>query len=388
MLNQDAFETLEFIGRKVRNSNERFGGIQLVLSGDFEQLPPVISIKSSTPDQDQTVNDLPFCFKSPKWNSCVDVCLKLTHVFRQKDPELLLLLNEIRRGGTLSPTAHQLLDRLKRPVDSNNEKVFLYPLRREVNEKNDEILKSLPSAQYASKAKDTGAKDGFRDCPFPETFVYKVGARVMLLRNIHKLGLANGSIGSVVAVAGGKPVVKFDSGQVTSIEPCVWGFENEDGVTLSTRRQLPLQLAWAITIHKSQGQTLPNVEVSLKGIFAYGQAYVPLSRATSLKGLSVLKGWDHKIPEPPRAVTEFQKAIKLGTEHGTIRKKVPQGEETSTNIIPDQGPSPASHDRETMLLQGPDGLALPGSISTAEVLGKMEQQQGRNEVYRNLCRSL
>ena len=390
MLNQDAFETLEFVSRKVRNSNERFGGIQLILSGDFEQLPPVISIKESS-KSDQDANNIPFCFKSPKWSACVDVCFKLTHVFRQRDPELLLLLDEIRQGGTLSPTAHHLLDKLKTKENvsiSDRNAVFLYPLRRDVNEENDDILKCLPTAQYVSKAKDTGNKDGLRDCPFPETLVYKVGARVMLLRNIHKLGLANGSIGSVMAVAGGKPLVKFDSGQATSIAPYVWGFENEDGVTISTRRRLPLQLAWAVTIHKSQGQTLPNVVVSLKGIFAYGQAYVALSRATSLEGLSVLRGWDHEIPEPPKAVTDFQKSIKRGKEYEPVQKKVPQEDEANINEIIDQGYSVAAPESARISLQWPDGLALPASISTAEILAKMEQQEGRNDEYRNLCRSL
>ena len=249
MLDNELFETLEFISRKVRSIDSRFGGIQLIFCGDFQQLPSIMD-KSVEMQSGQSCV-LPFCFKSPKWSECIDANLELTRIFRQKDPELLELLNEIRKGGNISGRAHTILEKIEAtPADcQRSDAVFLYPLRRDVMMKNNEVLQGLGGEEYISIARDTGNGDKLKDCPFPAQFVYKIGAKVMLLRNIHKLGLADGSIGTVVAVAKEKPLVKFDTGQLATIEPYVWVFEKEDGKIIATRRQLPLHLAWAITNH-------------------------------------------------------------------------------------------------------------------------------------------
>ena len=305
MMNRDVFEALEFISRKVRANEERFGGIQLIFCGDFYQLPPVVKLDTQKEHAAQG-DDRLFCFSSRKWNECIDAKLKLTHVYRQSDPELLLLLDELRKGGQLSATAHHLLEKVQLRRGSNfegPETLFLYPHRIDVEKKNREILQQRDGPQHVSIAKDTSSQDGkINDCPYPSRLVYNVGARVMLLKNMHREGLANGSIGEVVSVTKDKPTVRFGNGKIHTIEKSTWAMKDDSGVVIATRRQFPLTLAWALTIHKSQGQTIENVVVSLKGIFDFGQAYVALSRACSLSGLRVYPDWDHTIPVDPGEV--------------------------------------------------------------------------------------
>eukprot|EP00112_Aurelia_sp_Birch-Aquarium-sp1_P020174 Seg5139.2 transcript_id=Seg5139.2/GoldUCD/mRNA.D3Y31 product="ATP-dependent DNA helicase pfh1" protein_id=Seg5139.2/GoldUCD/D3Y31 len=145
----------------------------------------------------------------------MDANLELTTIFRQKDPELLELLNEILKGGDISGRAHAILEKIEATLADRqrSDAAFLYPLRRDVIMKNNDILQGLGGAEFISIARNTSNKEKLKDCPFPAQFVYKIGAKVMLLRNIHKLGLANGSIGTVVAVAREKPLVKFDTDQ-------------------------------------------------------------------------------------------------------------------------------------------------------------------------------
>eukprot|EP00112_Aurelia_sp_Birch-Aquarium-sp1_P013958 Seg2989.5 transcript_id=Seg2989.5/GoldUCD/mRNA.D3Y31 product="ATP-dependent DNA helicase PIF1" protein_id=Seg2989.5/GoldUCD/D3Y31 len=310
MLDSEVFETLEFVSRKIRNSNVRFGDIQLIVCGDFQQLPPVLNLKHDEAAKSQC-KKIPFCFTSAKWKDCFEINVRLTNVFRQSDPILISLLNEIREGGHLSPAVHNVLNMVQREEKDidHPETVYLYSHKMDVKLKNMNILEKVNGSEFVSKARDIGDKDCLKECPFPATLVYKVGARVMLLTNMHKEGLSNGSLGTVISVAVEKPIVKFDSRQLVSLEAKFWSAKNEDGIIVATRRQLPLDLGWALTIHKSQGQSLPQIAISLHGIFAYGQAYVALSRATTLSGLSVLPGWDHSIPKTPKSVQNFQASI-------------------------------------------------------------------------------
>ena len=175
MLNEDIFEALELIARKVRNCEKRFGCIHLVVCGDFYQLPPVIDLCQYGEAIPTDCNGA-FCFKSPVWSVCIDANLKLTKVYRQSDPELLLLLDEVRKGGELSPSAHHILNKLKRREDalitSDADTVFLYPKRIDVGSKNLEILQKLDGEKYSSVAKDTGGiKEKLKKCPDPETLV-------------------------------------------------------------------------------------------------------------------------------------------------------------------------------------------------------------------------
>eukprot|EP00112_Aurelia_sp_Birch-Aquarium-sp1_P026555 Seg949.6 transcript_id=Seg949.6/GoldUCD/mRNA.D3Y31 product="ATP-dependent DNA helicase RRM3" protein_id=Seg949.6/GoldUCD/D3Y31 len=129
MLDDDLLETLEFIGRKVRSNDLKFGGIQLILCGDFQQLPPIIDKTVEMQSGQSCV--LPFYFKSPKWSECIEANLELTTIFRQKDPELLELLNEIRKRGDISGRAHAILEKIEATLADRqrSDAVFLHCCR-------------------------------------------------------------------------------------------------------------------------------------------------------------------------------------------------------------------------------------------------------------------
>eukprot|EP00112_Aurelia_sp_Birch-Aquarium-sp1_P013262 Seg2809.2 transcript_id=Seg2809.2/GoldUCD/mRNA.D3Y31 product="ATP-dependent DNA helicase PIF1" protein_id=Seg2809.2/GoldUCD/D3Y31 len=381
MLDQETFETLEFLGRKVRNNKYSFGGLQIILCGDFQQLPPVISLKYD----EQLINssgniDFPYCFRSPKWDASIQLSMKLTEIFRQNDSTLLTLLEEVREGGTLSSTAHDILKTVETEEINHHSSVYLFPLRKDVIAKNYEKLTELNGKEFVSRATDTGKKDSLKDCSLAEVFIYKIGARVMLLRNMHEKGLANGSMGTVVSVANEKPLITFDSGLTTTIAKLVWSVKNEDGVIIATRRQLPLELSWAVTIHKSQGQTLPNVAISLKGMFAYGQAYVALSRATSLQGLSVYPNWDHHIPKTPTYLKAFQDAI-LPADSCDLKPTERSCSDTASNednSLPQSGHFAAEFDWSS-------NLSLPSFINIEDILREIEDRHGRSSQHKLLC---
>ncbi len=190
MLYGQAFDTLEFIARNIRALQLCFGGIQLIVSGDFNQLPPVTDLNSEKTCDN--AEDSKYCFLSKSWNRCIDCHLRLTTIHRQKEPELLTLLSEIKKGGELNATAHCLLNVVKSSDKSNIDlqTVYLYPRVSEVTLKNLEILKTLPGEEFVSKAHDTGSeREKLKNCPYPEKLVLKKNAKVMLLRNIRSKGL-------------------------------------------------------------------------------------------------------------------------------------------------------------------------------------------------------
>jgi len=289
MIDSELFEKLDTIGQIVRENNQPFGGIQLVLVGDFFQLPPVYGN---------------YAFESKAWKKSIDVCLELTTVMRQRDLEFIDILNNLRVGKKNDQIVQFLLERCKRPLDITNGVLptKLYSTNASVDEENSAALEQLPSVAHNFTSYDTGSKELLenldRDCPAMQKLVLKVGAQVVLLRKLEKHeGLVNGSRGVVVdfvKVRSKKrfskfyesnpmaPVVQFNDGQKVTIPPSEWGVWSEKK---ASRVQLPLKLAWALTIHRAQGMTLDKVECELSKSFANGQSYVALSRVKSLEGL-------------------------------------------------------------------------------------------------------
>eukprot|EP00112_Aurelia_sp_Birch-Aquarium-sp1_P000460 Seg1043.11 transcript_id=Seg1043.11/GoldUCD/mRNA.D3Y31 product="ATP-dependent DNA helicase PIF1" protein_id=Seg1043.11/GoldUCD/D3Y31 len=345
MLDCEVFDVLEFIARRTRESDLHFGGIQLIVCGDFQQLPPVTDLRSNKKEYGEQVED--FCFQSSNWKL-------LTEIHRQRDPEMLLLLSEVKNGGDLSPSAHNILTMASRNKNPFNhpDTVFLYPRKKDMELKNIEILQSRPGKEIVCEAKDTGLHHLLKNCPFPQTLVFKVGAKVMLLRNMHNKGLVNGSIGMVEAVFNGNPLVKFGTQPALKIGPYTWEAVDENGVTRATRRQIPLQLAWAMSIHKSQGQTISSLVVSLNGFFVHGQAYVALSRSCSFSGLSVLPGWDYKFPLQPLLIREFCANIKnlLDFRRESSPREFRSMPLTTDNMMADEETNVATQARSSFLI--------------------------------------
>lgn len=288
MLSRGLFEKLNEVAQIARGDPRPFGGVQLVLAGDFFQLPPV-SQESSGPDVE-------FCFESPLWTSAVPVQIELTHIFRQTDAEFVSLLQEVR-SGHLSPAAVERLTALGRPLKETEGVVAtrLFPKNAQVDVINETNLDGLrgdtrtyESVDYTKDVEHTILLE--RNCIAPKQLLLKEGAQVMLLKNLGDDKHVNGSRGVVVGFnpISTMPRVRFLSGCVLELTPTMWEYESREGDLLATRTQIPLRLAWAVTVHKSQGLTIDMMEVDLKGTFAYGQAYVALSRARTIDGLRVL----------------------------------------------------------------------------------------------------
>ena len=288
MLSRELFEKLDEVARILRGSPRPFGGIQLVLSGDFFQLPPV--------SQDPEGSGAQFCFESPVWKDAVPVQIELTHVFRQKDAAFVALLKEVRTGKLSVGTVETLssLDRAL-PVCDGVIATRLFPMNAQVDLINTQNLQGIPGEVFLYEAEDYVKDEEHRgllekNCLAPTQLYLKKGAQVMLLKNLGDDRHVNGSRGVVVGFHPDSkmPQVRFLSGATLDLEPAVWEYETRDGDLLATRTQIPLRLAWAVTVHKSQGLTIDLLEVDLEGTFADGQAYVALSRARSMEGLRVL----------------------------------------------------------------------------------------------------
>ena len=305
MVEAALFDKLDHVARYVRGSDDAFGGIQLLVCGDFLQLPPVS--KGGGPDADF------FAFEASAWRRCFPEQRVLTKVFRQRDATFVDILNELR-VGKLSNRSAALLRKLKHTDLSPWTREGVEPTRlncynADVDRINDAALARLHAGGDGLRtfdAQDSGAEPYLgslrKNGAFPERLQLKVGAQVMLLVNLDvEAGLVNGSRGVVTGFASeqGKKdaslrtedvtgvVVKFTTGRTQTIARDVKAIE-EGNVQKAKRAQFPLRLAWAISIHKSQGQTLDLLEVDLRGCFEYGQAYTAVSRATSMDRLRVL----------------------------------------------------------------------------------------------------
>lgn len=304
MIHGDLFETMETLFRLIRESSKPFGGMQMILFGDFLQLPPVSRGK-----------DMRFAFQTQAWSDAKFRVHCLRKVYRQADATFSDALNQIRMGE-LTPEVRQLLSRRLGAIDPNPEvePVVVFTHNQDVDSTNERRLAQIEGKEYVYHARDWG-QDGplkmlQKNCLAPATLRLKVGAQVMLLQNIDpEAGLANGSIGTVESFMCEMPFVRFNNGEGIQVERHSWSIRAGDEVT-AERTQLPLRLAWSITAHKSQGMTLDKVAVHLDRAFDYGQSYVALSRARTLEGLFIRSSKFGCIKAHPDAVKFYEDAGK------------------------------------------------------------------------------
>lgn len=309
MLSPVLFDKLEEIARRVRYNERPFGGIQLILSGDFCQLP---CIGTDT-----------FCFESKMWSKCVDHTVYLSEIIRQKDLDFQECLNNVRIGYISSKTRKLLKSRVRVELKNNFgvRPTKLYSTNYSVDYINNKELDVLAESDpdFYEYKMETHIYKGVKNpksmiekykkkCSVPETIQLCVGAQVMLLYNLDlDNGLVNGSRGVIKGFCDDLPVVKFLNGRELVIDYYTWEVE-ELGKKIMRVIQIPLKLAYALTIHRSQGCSLDYVELDLSNIFEYGQAYVGLSRVKNLEGLSILGIDFDNINAHPKAV-EFYKEL-------------------------------------------------------------------------------
>jgi len=282
MVDGNFFKRLEHVARTIRNNDKPFGGIQLILTGDFLQLPPVA----------KNDDERRFAFETSAWQRCVQINIELTRVQRQSDQLFVGILNRLRMGRCTEEDSETLKGTKSNAVGEEIVPTKLCTHTEDVNMINKRELDKCPGDEKRFVAIDSDASlSKFIDNHIPVESVVKLrtGAQVMLLKNLNiSTGLVNGARGRVESfTSDGNPIVVFLSGIRQEIKYDKWVVKGGGGVTLS-RTQIPLRLAWAFSIHKSQGMTLDCVEVSLSRVFECGQAYVALSRAKCLRSLRVL----------------------------------------------------------------------------------------------------
>ena len=308
MLSPVLFDKLEKLARVIRDNTMPFGGIQLVLTGDFCQLP-VIGIED-------------FCFEAKMWDKCIDKTVYLTEILRQTDLDFQDCLNEVRIGKLSKKSIQLLKSRVGVKLDNefNIKPTKLFSLNKSVDALNSSELNKFASngvdfyeydMEFITTSKDPYMIDKFKkNSNVPEKIQLCIGAQVMLLVNLDlECQLANGSRGIITKFVDDYPMVKFLNGVERMIELYQWDIEEND-VKIMSVLQLPLKIAYALTTHKSQGATIDYVELDMANIFEYGQAYVALSRVKSLEGLSLKSFHLSVIKSNPKVIEYYDRLIK------------------------------------------------------------------------------
>ena len=308
MISEEFFEKLDLLGQKIRRSQLPFGGIQIILSGDFLQLPPVKSTG--------------FCFESFSWDLSINKTIYFDKIIRQKDKNLQKILNKVR-VGMIDDDVKKILDTcLNRKLENKHgiKPTLLFSRKDMVNEYNNEKLQELVELGKETKIYQSSFQFGKQVTEESEDFLkdlinnqYNIddhltltkGTQVMLNANNIYEGLANGSRGIIIDFSSdGYPIVHFLNDIIVEIK--YKDYKIEDNSDSVTKKQIPLIHAWAITIHKAQGMSLEYLETDIgHSIFEYGQAYVVLSRIKNLEGLSLLNINYTKIKANPKIIEYY-----------------------------------------------------------------------------------
>lgn len=288
MLSSVFLESLDKVAKHMRRNDKPFGGLQVVFCGDFFQLPPIVKNTKGI----ESMRDA-FAYSAKAWKEAKPVVCYLTEQHRQKDDVLTTILNSVRKGDVDEFVWDHLEERGRESSSHQGEHTKLYTHNVDVDEINQKAFDSIEGKPYVYPMSTRGSQklvDGLmKNCLAEETLRLKVGARVMCIKNDPDKKFQNGSLGIVVDFdKENTPTIELLNGKKIQIFSESWRIEDE-GKVKAEITQLPLKLAWAITIHKSQGMTLDAAEIDLSKSFGSGMGYVALSRLRSIEGL-YLKG--------------------------------------------------------------------------------------------------
>lgn len=311
MLHKHQLDMVDTIARYILNCDHAFGGMQIVLCGDFFQLPPVSSA---------SIKEIQFAFEALAWkNGDFHVCY-LHEQHRQGNDPLLTVLNDIRSGTAGEHTKVPLRTRYKKEPQGETKATRLYSRNINVDAMNDQELVHLKGREKTFKMTTNGFSalvEGLKkSCLAVEQLKLKIGAEVMFIKNDVSGRYVNGTRSIVVGFDknGGWPVVKTYANDIVIANPEEWKYE-ENGTVRATITQVPLRLAWAITIHKSQGMTLDAAEIDLGDAFEPGMGYVALSRVRALSGLKLMNLNEMALTVHPKILQQDKifKAISTDT---------------------------------------------------------------------------
>ncbi|HIP35906.1 MAG TPA: DUF2075 domain-containing protein [Crocinitomix sp.] len=306
MLHKDQLDSIHYILEACLGDPRPFGGLQVVLCGDFFQLPPVGKKNERSKDK--------FCFMSKSWQFADFKICYLTKQYRQTKNDLITILQEIRTQNVSSKSIELLNNAAKTQFKNKIEPTKLYTHNIDVDKINLERLSQLKTESYFYEAKTKGDKTIVntlkKQVLAPNKIELKIGAKVMFVKNNTEKNIVNGTLGKVIDFSvKDYPIVKTTNGRTITVYREFWIIEDENGNEIASYNQLPLRLAWAITIHKSQGMTLDVVEMDLTKTFEPGQGYVALSRLKDIDNL-LLKGYNEKSLEVDTLALKADKRFK------------------------------------------------------------------------------
>ena len=262
----------------LRDSDEPFGGLQVILVGDLFQLPPV----------NRAGQMVDFAHRSAAWHELSPKICYITEQHRQQQDDLLSLLEAMRDGEVSETYVETLLSRVGQHPEDGAVVTKLFTHNVDVEALNQRHLKALPTGsrkfEMVMKGNATKIEQLVKSVLAPEILELKTGAEVMFVSNNFAAGYVNGTRGQVVDFNESNPIVRLMNGKLITVEPISWSL-TEDGRKRAEVLQLPLRLAWAITIHKSQGMSLDAAEIDLTKSFTPGMGYVALSRVRSMDGI-------------------------------------------------------------------------------------------------------
>ena len=310
MVSPNIFSAMDKILQAFKENKEPFGGIQVVLSGDFFQLPPIL----------QSNDSKRFSWQSPSWKMLDLQTCYLQKKFRQDDNQLIFVLDEIRSGQISQQTYNILNQRYEKELAIAFTPTKLYTHNLDVDRINNDELNRLPSSGVTYSYKSEGAKTNieklFKSALVQEELTLKKDAVVMFIKNNPEKYYINGTTGVVIDFSKDEqplPIVKLSNGYVIKVEFEDWAIENDKGKVSAKISQIPLKLAWAITIHKSQGMTLDAAQIDLSKTFEVGQGYVALSRIKNIEGLKLM-GYNEKALSVDPLILSIDPRIKQASQ--------------------------------------------------------------------------
>lgn len=348
MMSAWLWEKIDAVLRIVRKCPHLpMGGMQFLVMGDFAQLPPVYK----RGDEDKRL-----VFESPLWQQMFPPrqCVRLTRIFRQDEQEFIALLDDLRKGD-LSVASRATVTKVDRPlpVVHGIEPTTLFSTRDEVEQFNKAKLATLPGVAEVHATVDTIlSKDKFAYTPdnmdkifmAPRSLPLKVGAQLMLIANVDQAkGKVNGSRCTCTVLNGDDTAsVMFTDGSTMRLLPQAFEIKDRFGVVIARRVQLPLILAWACTIHKSQGMTLDYVSIDLSKGFAAGQVYTAVSRAKTIAGLQIKGGIPLRTLMVDARVRRYERGEPPLVAEDTPKRKHEEDEAKTSPFFPPAAAAAAS----------------------------------------------
>ena len=300
-------DSINNILKAFKKNTKPFGGVQIIVAGDFFQLPPVY--------KEVPIDNKRFAWQAESWREANFQTCYLQKKYRQDEQELINVLDAIRENNITENTIKFLNSRINATLPSGIEPTRLYTHNINVDAINQKKLNELDSQSKFFSSSSTGKQQDverlFASFTVSDNLELRICSVVMFTKNNNERGYLNGTTGKIIEFDkdDGFPVVKTQSGMNIVARNDTWTLEDDDGKEIASVSQVPLKLAWAITVHKSQGMTLDAARIDLTKTFEVGQGYVSLSIVKSIDGL-ILDGYNEKSLEVDKLILSVDHRIK------------------------------------------------------------------------------